>query len=77
MLQHKPFQNINTDGNEFKMFYEKECNILINPHWLSDTGNISLESCKSDKQTRAVHSFVYRIYNFLGKYFLYLKVNVN
>ena len=27
MLQHRPFQNIKTDGNEFKMFYEKECNI--------------------------------------------------
>ena len=32
MLQHRPFQSIKTDGNEFKMFYEKECNILINPH---------------------------------------------
>ena len=32
MLQHRPFQNIKTDGNEFKMFNEKECNILINPH---------------------------------------------
>ena len=29
MLQHRPFQNTNTDRNEFKMFYEKECNILI------------------------------------------------
>ena len=32
MLQHRPFQNIKADGNEFKMFYEKECNILIHPH---------------------------------------------
>ena len=32
MLQHRPFQNIKTDENEFKMIYEKECNILINPH---------------------------------------------
>ena len=22
MLQHRPFQNIKTDGNEFKMFYK-------------------------------------------------------
>ena len=31
------------------MFYEKECNILINPHCLSDTGNISFGTCKFDK----------------------------
>ena len=55
----------------------KECNILIKPHWLSDTGNISLEIYKSDKQTRAAHSFVYRICNSFGKYFLCLKVNVH
>ena len=66
-----------TDGNEFKMFYEKECNILINPHWFSDTGHIFLETCQSNKQTRATHSFVYRNCDSLGKYFLYLKVNVD
>ena len=26
MLQHRPFKNTKTDGNKFKMFYEKECN---------------------------------------------------
>ena len=36
MLQHKPFQNIKTDGNEFKMFYEKDCNILCALVCLSD-----------------------------------------
>ena len=50
--------------------------IEINPYWLSDTGNISWEWCKSDKQTSAQHEFVYRMYKSRGKYFLYLKVNV-
>ena len=36
MLQHRPFQNIKTDGNEFKVFYEKECNILCALVCLSD-----------------------------------------
>ena len=31
MLQHRHFQNIKIDGNKFIVFYEKECNILINP----------------------------------------------
>ena len=57
-----------------KCSVKKECNIL---HWLSDTGNISFETRKSDKQTRATQSFVYRICHSLGKYFLYLKVNVD
>ena len=73
MLQHRPSKNDKTDGNKFKVFYEKECNILINPHWLSDTGTISLETCKSYKQIHAPQSFVYRICNSLEKYFLYLK----
>ena len=76
MLQHRPFQNINPGGNEFKIFYKKNVT-----YWLIHTDfriqEVSRESCKSDKQTRAAHSFVYRIYNSLGKYFLYLKVNVN
>ena len=29
MLQHRPFQNIKTDGNEFKMFYKN--NVI---YWL-------------------------------------------
>ena len=65
--------NLKTDRNEVKMFCEKECNILIKSHWLSDTGNIFLETYKSDKQTRAAHSFahsfVYRICNSLGEIF--------
>ena len=50
--------------------------IEISPHWLSATGNISRESCKSDKQTSAQHEFVYGICKSWGKYFQYLKVNV-
>ena len=38
-----------------KCSVKKEYNILIKPHWLSDTGNISIETCKSDKQTRATN----------------------
>ena len=78
MLQHRPLKTPKTDRNDFKMFCEKECDILIKPHWLSDTGNISLKTCTSDKQTstNSAHSFVYRICNSLGKYFLYLKVSV-
>ena len=56
MRQHRPFQNIKTDGFKFKMLFEKECNILISSHLLSDTGTISLETCKSNKQTHASHS---------------------
>ena len=32
--------------------------IEIYSHWRSDTGNISRESCKSDKQTSAQHEFI-------------------
>ena len=33
-------------------------NIEINSHWLSDTGNISQESCKSDKRMRSTSLFI-------------------
>ena len=29
MLQHRPFQNIKTDANEFKMFYKKNVIYLL------------------------------------------------
>ena len=43
--------------------WPKNCSedIEINPYLVSDTGNISRESGKSDKQMSAQHEFVYRI----------------
>ena len=93
MLQHRPFQNIKPDGNEFKMFYKK--NVIywlihidlqiheIFPSRLANPVNklVLRTRLLSDFATLSgnipVHSFVYRIFNSLGKYFLYLKVNVN
>ena len=55
MLQHTHY-NLKTDRHEFKMFCEKECNILIKPH--SDTGNFPLETCKSDKLVLRTRLFI-------------------
>ena len=63
--------NLKTDRNEFKMFYEKECNILIKPHWLLVIGNISLETCKSYK-----HSFVYRILQLSWSNVIFMSLNL-
>ena len=64
MLQHRLLKTSKQIEMNLKCC-ENECNILIKPHWLSDTENISLETCKSDKQTSAARLFVYWICNSL------------
>ena len=45
MLQHRLFQNIKTDQNEFKIFHEKECNIL--KHFKNETLDLMPISSRS------------------------------
>ena len=46
---------------------------LVNAHWIVNIGNISWETCKSDKQTSAIIGFAF----FFFKYFLYFKLRVH
>ena len=60
MLQHRPFQNIKADGNEFKMFYEK--NVI---YWFIHI-DFQIQEIFPSRLANPINKLVLRIRLFIG-----------